>query len=67
MKRILKPLELENELEEAIQTFRDHKETVEKEAELCHMIEAKEARAIILANKELQEIEQKGKSRSKAF
>lgn len=60
LKRILKPLELDTELEEAIQKFRDHKETVEKEAEICHMIEAKEARAIILANKELQEREQKG-------
>ncbi|KAH8769344.1 hypothetical protein F5882DRAFT_362504, partial [Hyaloscypha sp. PMI_1271] len=59
LKQMLKPLELDTELEEAIQKFRDHKETVEKEAEICHMIEAKEARAIILANKELQEREQK--------
>jgi hypothetical protein len=60
LKRIWKPLSLDGEFDEAIRRFREHGKTVEKEAETCHMIEAAEARALVEANRKLEEIERKG-------
>jgi hypothetical protein len=61
LRRIWKPLSLDAEFDEAIQRFRTHRKTVEKEAETCHMIEAAEARALVEANRKLDEIDRKGK------
>jgi hypothetical protein len=37
-------------LEEAVHRFREHRKEVDKEAEVCHMIEEKEARDLVLRN-----------------
>jgi hypothetical protein len=44
VRRILKPLSMDNLLEETIERFRQHKQNVEDEARTCHMIEASEQR-----------------------
>lgn len=40
--------------------FRRHRKSVEKEAELAHLVEAKKARTIVLANIQQQEKERSG-------
>ena len=40
--------------------FREHKKSVEKEAELSHMIESADSRALILANRLQMETEKRG-------
>jgi hypothetical protein len=62
MKRVFKPLSLDKPFDEAITRFRNHKKTVEKEAETSHMIEEAEERALVLRNRQLQEIERKSKA-----
>jgi len=47
-------------MDEEIETFRQHRKTVEMEAELCNYIEAAEARALLLVNREREEKERKG-------
>jgi hypothetical protein len=37
-------------LEDAVLRFRQHRKVVEKEAEICHMIEEKEARDLVVRN-----------------
>lgn len=58
----MKPLRLDTELDDAIERFRNHRTLVNEEAQTCHMIEAAEAQAIIKANQELQERNEKGSS-----
>jgi hypothetical protein len=60
LKRFSRPLLLDVQYEDALEQFRSHKKTVEKEAETCHMIEAAESRALALRNQELQELREKG-------
>ena len=62
MKRIFKPLSpaLNAHLEEAVQRFREHKKKVDKEAEVCHMIEEKEARDLVLRNTAAAEARERG-------
>lgn len=60
LKRFSRPLLLDVQYEDALEQFRNHKKTVEKEAEACHMIEAAESRALILRHQELQELKEKG-------
>jgi hypothetical protein len=60
LKRFSRPLLLDIQYEDALEQFRTHKKTVEKEAEACHMIEEAESRALVLRNKELQELKEKG-------
>jgi hypothetical protein len=52
VKRIFQPLSptLNAHLEDAILRFRQHRKAVDKEAELCHMIEEKEARDLVVRN-----------------
>lgn len=52
LKRLLKPLSpaLNAHLEEAVERFREHRKEVDKEAEVCHMIEEKDARDLVLRN-----------------
>ncbi|KAE9367461.1 hypothetical protein N431DRAFT_348615, partial [Stipitochalara longipes BDJ] len=52
VKRIFQPLSpaLNAQLEDAVLRFRQHRKTVDKEAELCHMIEEKEARELVVRN-----------------
>ncbi|RAL63639.1 hypothetical protein DID88_003682 [Monilinia fructigena] len=66
MKRAFKPLSpsLRSYLEKAVQTFRERREAVESEARICHMIEAKQARDLVLRNEmfiKAQEREQRQK------
>lgn len=44
-RRILKPLSLDRQFDEAVERFRQHKQNVEEEARTCHMIEAAEERS----------------------
>ena len=44
VRRIIKPLSLDRQFDEAIERFRQHRQTVEEEARACHMIEAAEER-----------------------
>lgn len=62
MARVFKPLSssIDAQLESAVSRFRDHRQAVEKEAELCHMIEAAEARAIVLRDRALAEARERG-------
>ena len=52
LKRIFQPLSpaLNARLEEAVLRFRNHRKAVDKEAEICHMIEEKEARDLVVRN-----------------
>ena len=52
VKRLLQPLSssLNRRLEEAVARFRKHRKEVDKQAEVCHMIEEKEARDLVLRN-----------------
>ncbi len=43
-----------------LRQFREHKKSVEKEAELSHMIESAESRALVLANRLQMETEKRG-------
>jgi hypothetical protein len=45
IRRVLKPLSLDRQIEKAIEQFRQHKQNVEEEARACHMIEEAEERA----------------------
>ena len=60
LKRFSRPLLLDVQYEDALEQFRNHRKTVEKEAETCHMVEAAESRALVLRNQELQELKEKG-------
>lgn len=60
LKRILKPISIDGKFEEAIQRFREHRKIVDKEAQLCHMIEAAETKALVQAHKTLVEVDRKG-------
>jgi len=60
LKRFSKPLLLDVQYEDALEQFRRHKKTVEKEAEACHIIDEAESRALMLQHKELQELKEKG-------
>ena len=42
--RILKPLSLDRQYDEALERFRQHRQNVDEEARTCHMIEAAEQR-----------------------
>jgi len=57
LKRIFQPLSpaLNARLEEAVLRFRNHRKAVDKEAEICHMIEEKEARDLVNAAAEARE------------
>lgn len=44
VRRLLKPLALDKQFDEAIERFRRHRQNVVDEAETCHMIEAAEQR-----------------------
>ncbi|KAF4638043.1 hypothetical protein G7Y89_g25 [Cudoniella acicularis] len=64
MQRIFKPLSpsLNASLEGALERFRKHRKEVEKEAELCHMVEASQARDLVLRNNEAAEARERGTS-----
>jgi len=51
---------LNNRLEEAIKTFRRHRKEVDKQAEVCHMIEEKEARELVIRNNEAAAARERG-------
>lgn len=61
LKRLSRPLLLDVQYEDALERFRNHRKAVVKEAEVCHMIEAAEGSALVLRNKELQELKEKGR------
>ncbi|CZR67167.1 uncharacterized protein PAC_17066 [Phialocephala subalpina] len=44
VRRIFKPLSMNHQFDDAIEKFRQHKQNVEEEAKLCHMLEAAEER-----------------------
>jgi hypothetical protein len=62
MKRIFQPLSpaLNYQFEDAVKRFRQHRKEVDKEAEVCHMIEEKEARDLVMRNKEAAEARERG-------
>lgn len=51
---------VEQKFKDAERRFRFHRKNVEKEAELCNMIEAAESRALVLRDRQLQEMNDKG-------
>jgi len=67
IKRTVQPLcgKIENKLKDAEARFRTHTKNVEKEAELCHMLEASESRELILRNKLQEEKKNKAETRRK--
>jgi gentisate 1,2-dioxygenase len=60
LKRVVHSSSMEQKFKDAEARFRAHRKTVEKEAETSHMIEAAEARAIVLRDRKLQEMNNKG-------
>ena len=52
MRRIFQPLSpaLNVHFEDAVLRFRQHRKIVDKEAEVCHMIEEKDARDLVVRN-----------------
>ncbi|KAK0118571.1 hypothetical protein ONS95_007457 [Cadophora gregata] len=44
LRRLLKPVSLDRQFDEAIERFRQHKKSVDEEARVCYMIEAAEKR-----------------------
>jgi hypothetical protein len=67
VKRLLQPISpaLNSHLDEAITRFRNHRKEVEKEAEVCHMIEEKQARDLVLRNHEAAKARERGMSFSR--
>ena len=63
LKRVLQPLSpgVDQKLKDAETRFRAHRKTVEKEAEVCNMIEAAEVRAVVLRDKKLRQLQDKGR------
>ncbi|KAH6684268.1 hypothetical protein B0J14DRAFT_572528 [Halenospora varia] len=55
---------LNSHLDQAISRFREHRKTVEKEAEVCHMLEQKEARDLVLRNEALAKAREREARRS---
>lgn len=57
VRRILQPLSpaLNSHLDDAINRFKLHRESVDKEAGVCHMIEEMESRDLVLRNSEAAE------------
>ncbi|KAL2064621.1 hypothetical protein VTL71DRAFT_3758 [Oculimacula yallundae] len=43
-RRLLKPMSLDRQFDEAVERFRQHKKAIDEEARICHMIEAAEKR-----------------------
>jgi hypothetical protein len=64
LKRIIQPLSasVDQKLKDAEKRFRAHRKTVEKEAEVCNMIEAAELRAVVLRDKKLRQLQEQGSS-----
>ncbi len=62
VKRIFQPLSpaLNAQLENSILRFRQHRKALEKEAGLCHMIEEKESRDLVLRNAEAAKARERG-------
>jgi len=62
LKRLLQPLSsnLNQKFKNTKERFRNNKKTVEKEAEICHVIEAKEERELMLRDRQVQEFNSKG-------
>jgi hypothetical protein len=62
MKRVVHALSssYDQKLKDAESKFRTHRKNVDKEAEVCHMIEAAEARAVMIRDKHLQQLSNKG-------
>ena len=62
LKRVLQPLSsgVDQKLKDAETRFRAHRKTVEKEAEVCNMIEAAEVRAVVLRDKKLRQLQDQG-------
>ncbi len=61
-KRVLQPQTptVNAHLEDVLDRFRKHRKSVEKEAEVCHMIEEKESRDLVLRNNALAEAKERG-------
>lgn len=55
VKRIFQPLSpaLNTQLDDAVQRFRTHRKLVDKEAEVCHLIEEKQNRDLVQRNEEI--------------
>jgi hypothetical protein len=51
-------------LDQAVTRFREHRKTVEKEAELCHMLEEKEHRELVQRDRAFAKAKERGKSDS---
>lgn len=68
VRRLFQPLSpaLNSHLDDAIVRFRQHREAVDKEAAVCHMIEEKESRDLVLRNNEAAEA-RKRRENSVAF
>lgn len=66
LRRVLQPLSpaLNEHLQEAVARFRQHRKEVDKEAEVCHMIEEKEARDLVLRNNAAAEARERGMYRA---
>jgi hypothetical protein len=62
VRRFLHPLSptLNARLDEALERFRKHRKAVDKEAEVCHMIEEKKARDLVLRNTVAAEARERG-------
>jgi hypothetical protein len=62
VRRVFQPLSpaLNSHLDDAINRFRLHREAVDKEAGVCHMIEEKESRDLVLRNSEAAEARKRG-------
>jgi hypothetical protein len=62
LKRVVQGLSsgVDQKLKDAETRFRAHRKTVEKEAEVCNMIEAAEVRAVVLRNNKLRQLQDQG-------
>jgi hypothetical protein len=62
VKRVLQPQTpaINAHIEDALDRFRRHRKSVEKEAQVCHMIEEKESRDMVLRNNALAEAKERG-------
>lgn len=62
VKRMLQPQSpaMNAHVENVLIRFREHRKLVEKEAEVCHMIEEKESREMVLRNNALAEAKERG-------
>jgi hypothetical protein len=69
LKRVMQPLSssMRSNLDQAVDNVRERRKAVEKEAHICHMIEAKQTQELVIRNDLLRRAKDRGSPGSCSF